>query len=101
MTAPGKLTEPSPKIAELNLRQLTELLIREHGLHEGSFELSVQFDLAVGVFGLGPAGPLPGVMAMLRSIALSRAGTASPLAVDAAVANPATKPIKKRTGRAR
>lgn len=91
-------TEMSPiPIAEFSLVELTEILIREKGIHEGLYNLSIQFQIAVGAVGPSP-DLIPGAMVGVKGIGLSKTEKekANDQTVDAAKVNPAPKKKKKK-----
>jgi hypothetical protein len=73
-----------------NWQELTELLIKHQGIHEGEWMASVEFTLNAGVMGQNPADSRPGMMTLINGIQLVKAlqGTPSHLVVDAAQVNP-------------
>lgn len=80
----------------LNLKSLTEVLIRHFNLHEGVYQLNIGFKIGVGGFAMdgGPdAVPLPGAMVGVEGVSLARIppGVNAPNALDAAKVNPAPK----------
>jgi len=83
---------PSP-IADFSLIEMTEILIKHQGLHEGLYNLSLQFQIAVGAVGPAPELVTPGAMIGVSRIGLSKAvkEKATPQTVDAAKVNPAPK----------
>lgn len=91
---------PNYIVPPISLRELAILLIKEHGIHEGHYELTVEF-----LFSAGPIGPdstalVPGVMIGFSKVGLTRStATNSPSSVDAALVNPAkaAKTQKKRS----
>lgn len=93
--------DTSAEVGFVSLKELAEMLIRRAGLHEGLYELSVRFNLTVGVFNLPPGHAEPGVINTVAAVGLVKSTVASPLAVDAAVANPPPaalpKPRRKAT----
>lgn len=88
-------------VLELNLKELTEVLIRQAGLHEGAYELGFNIKIATGSVGPNDS-ELPGAAIGIGGVFLIRStGKGSKGTVDAAEANP--KPIgtqKPRTRRA-
>lgn len=86
--------EPS---LSLDLKSLTEVLIRHFDIHEGTYQLNLGFRIGVGGFAMdgGPDGhPLPGAMVGVESLSLARIpeGMTAPNALDAALVNPSSKP---------
>lgn len=80
-------------------KALTELLIRNHGLHEGFYELSVTFDITGGVFGFNEKQPQPGVACVFGGVGIARVEAPTERSVDAAIVNPAPVTKAKPTGR--
>lgn len=81
---------------EYTLKALTELMIRDSGIHEGLYDIAVKFQVAVGAIGPSPDSILPGAMIGVDGIGLRRVKQAGPFTTDAAVVNP-KKPARKKT----
>ncbi len=82
-------------IASYELRQITELLVKQNGLHEGVYDLAVEFNIGVGPVTVGSSSAIPGVALGVKRIGLIQTTIQGETTVDAAVVNPATK-TKKR-----
>lgn len=80
------------------LRELAEILIRHQGIHTGNYDMSVNFEIAVGAVGPSPSNVLPGAMVGVSGFGLVPAMVAGPNTVDAAIVNP---PAKKPTAKAK
>lgn len=78
------------------LREITELLIKHHGLTEGIFDLGIEFAFAIGPVRIGPEPQMPGGIFGIKKIGLVTADAGKPTSVDAAAVNP-KKSSKKRT----
>lgn len=78
-----------------SLRELAEILIRHKGVHDGIYEVSVHFQVAVGAVGPSESTVLPGAMIGVSGLGLVPAMAPGPNTVDAAIANPLPK--KKAT----
>jgi hypothetical protein len=81
-----------------SLKEVTESLLKQHGIHEGKWVLAIEFGLNIGMIGLVPTDVKPGVMILANNLQLQRAtepGSPPNLIVDAAVVNPIQKPKKK------
>ena len=76
------------------LREVTELLVKHHGFHEGLYDLALEFQIAVGAVGLDPASIVPGALFGVRRIGIMKAEKAGISTVDAAQVNPSS-PAKK------
>lgn len=81
------------RIADFSLIELTEILVKHHKLHEGLYNLSLEFQLAVGAVGPTPELICPGAMIGVSRIGLSKTEKekANIHTVDAAKINPAPK----------
>jgi hypothetical protein len=77
-------------------KELVTMMIKETGLHEGKWMLSVNFGFAAINAGPGPDQMNPTAMAGIQAIGLQKAADDSPpaLVVDAAEVNP--RPPAKR-----
>jgi len=80
-------------IAEFSLAEMTEILIKNQGLHEGIYNLSIEFQIAIGAVGPSPDKILPGGMLGVSRIGLSKTevGKENIHTVNAAEVNPAPK----------
>ncbi len=93
-------TEKNPTlIADFSLVEMTEILIKKQGLHEGLYNLSVQFQIAVGAVGPSPELICPGAMMGVSRIGLSKTEEEKKNihTVNAAEVNPAPKKGAKKT----
>jgi|APGre2960657468_1045069.scaffolds.fasta_scaffold338413_1 hypothetical protein len=82
---------------DLDLKSLTEVLIRHFDIHEGIYQLNFGFRIGVGGFamdGSPESPPLPGAMVGVEGVNILRIpdGVDLPNAVDAAKVNPVNKP---------
>ncbi len=86
---------PAPLQLNLSLSQLAEVLIKHHSIHEGLYDVSFYFQIAVGA--VGPQGEqvVPGAMIGINGIGLAKTENPGPHTVDAAVCNPVKKSRKK------
>ena len=80
-------------VAEFSLKELAEILVKHKGLHEGRYNLALQF--RVGFGSIGPESPdevYPGAVIVLTRIGLAATpeGKENIHTVDAAEVNPAT-----------
>lgn len=80
----------------LELHDLAALLVKHHDLHEGLYDLSFEFQIAVGAIGPSPELVLPGAMIGIKGIGLTKAEKEGPMTVDAAKVNPVKKPSRKK-----
>ena len=78
------------KVADYSLVELTEILVKHQELHEGLYNLSIEFRIAVGAVGPAPELICPGAMIGVSRIGLSKTEKekANMHTVDAAKVNP-------------
>jgi len=81
-------------LAPLSLKEVGEALVKHLGLHEGLYDMSVEFKLAVGQVGPSADSVLPGAIVGVSRIGLSKTENKGPNTVDASEVNP-VKPAKK------
>lgn len=86
---------PVPVEAPLSMRDLAGVLIRHYGIHEGHFDLLVEFQIGMGAVGPDPTALSPGAMIGVSRIGLMPSKADGPTTVDAAIVNPAKKSRKK------
>ena len=80
---------PGPVESPLSMRDLTILLIKHYGLHEGCYDVLVEFQIGVGAVGPDPASLTPGAMIGVSKVGLMLAKKNGPSSVDAGLVNPA------------
>lgn len=75
---------------DFTLAEIAEILIKQQGIHEGFYNLSIQFQLAFGAVGPSPELTCPGAMIGVGGIGLSKIEKeqANKDTVDAAKINP-------------
>ncbi len=86
------------KIADFSLVETTEILVKHQKLHEGLYNLTLEFQIAVGAVGPTPELLCPGAMLGVSRIGLSetKKEKANHHTVDAAKVNPAPKKRAKK-----
>ena len=80
----------------LPLSGVAEILVKHQGLHEGLYDLSIQFQMAFGGVGPHPDLIFPGAMLGVSGIGLTRIDKISAHTVDASKVNPAKQTRKKK-----
>lgn len=80
-------------IGSHDLREITELLVKHHGIHDGLYDLAIEFQIAVGAVGPDPSSITPGAMIGVRRIGLLQTDKHGPSTVNAAEVNP---PLSKK-----
>lgn len=79
------------KDCSFTIKELIELLIKDQGLHEGYFDISVNYGIMMGGF-LSPNGQTcPSAIVAIEGIGLKQVPELAGAALDAAVVNPAKK----------
>ncbi|MDD2932626.1 MAG: hypothetical protein PHO76_01960 [Methylotenera sp.] len=79
----------------MSLKELAEFLIKQKKIHEGKFDLSIEFQIGVGGVGPTPETVVPGAMIGVSKIGLIYTSQDGPHTVDASVVNP-RKSVAKR-----
>ena len=89
---------PLPTVIDppLSLREMTAVLIKHYGLHEGLCELLVEFQVGMGVVGPTPQTALPGATVGLSKLGLMKVQAAGENTLDAAIVNPLKKTSRKK-----
>lgn len=85
---------PTPIDPPLSMRDLTEVLIKHYGIHEGLHDLMIAYQIGMGGVGPDNASISPGVMIGVSKVGLMLSSNNGPNSVDAAIVNPAKKPRK-------
>ena len=91
-THQSSINDPHPM---LTLRDITEVLIKHYGHHDGKYEVLLSFDIGVGPFiRPGSSGPTPTAFMSIAGLQLSRVADGQEISnpngvVDAAIVNPA------------
>jgi hypothetical protein len=74
---------------------IAALLVKHYELHEGLYDLMVEYVIGMGKVGPDPGAPVPGAMVGMNRLSLTKAKVAGPQTVDAAEINP-KKVVKTR-----
>jgi len=85
----------------LPITEIAVLLIKHYGLHEGLFDVVIEFQIGTGLVGPSSELSVPGAMLGISKIGLSTAQIKGPVTLDAAIVNPAPttkKASKPKTG---
>lgn len=77
-------------IASYDLRQIAELLVKQNGLHDGMYDVAIEFQMAVGPVAIGAPGTsaLPGAIVAVNRIGLVKTDVQGAWTVNAADVNP-------------
>lgn len=99
---PAQVQPPVPVGTPLGIRELTAALVRHYDLHEGLYDLFLEYQFAFGNFGPSPSEVVPSAVVGLSKLSVTRVTQTGPLTVDAAEVNPLVQPAtKKRSAKAR
>lgn len=79
----------------LSIHELVPVLIKHYGIHEGFYDLVVEFQVGMGPVGPDPDALTPGAMIGVSRVGLKRSETPGPTTINAAIVNPAKKSQKK------
>ena len=91
-----KTAQPTaPTNSPLTMRDLATVLVKHYGLHDGVYDLIIEYQIGMGGVGPDPSSPVPGVMIGASKVGLIPSTTKGPTAVDAAIVNPTKKMRKK------
>ncbi len=82
----------------LSLRDLAGVLVKHYEIHEGRYELFIEFQIGTGPIGPDPEHLIPGAMIGLSKVGLRLSLGEGSTMVDAAIINPKipeAKPARK------
>lgn len=82
-------------IEPLGIRELTEVLIKHHGLTSGMYDLALEFQFGAGSFGPSPEKVLPSLFVSISRVGLQRTEKEGIHTVDASKLNPPKGRSKK------
>lgn len=92
---PQSSNPPEGTMTPTSLKELAELLIKHHDLHEGIYEVGFQINIAIGSFALPPNDASPGAMFTVGGVGLSKVAQITPHCADASVVNPRVQKARK------
>ena len=99
---PAAAVPPKELIGQpLTMRELAAALVKHYDIHEGKFDLTIEFQIGVGNVGRDAASRVPGAAIGISKVGLVKAKVDGPTTVDAAVVNPPKLALKARVARAR
>lgn len=82
------IPQPRPYGEPLDTKGLITVLVKHYGVHEGLFDLFLEYQMAFGTFGPSPELQVPGAVVGISKLGLTRVNVMGPLTVDAGVVNP-------------
>lgn len=85
-------------VASHELREITEILVKHHNLHEGLYDLTLEFQISVGAVGPDPSSVVPGAIFGVKGIGITKVEKSGLSTVDAAEVNPSVQ-VKKSTAK--
>ena len=92
---PGTEQEMSHQPLSLDLKDITEILVKHFELHDGKYDISIEFNIGVGAVGPDEQSRLPGAMIAVSRIGVMQANQDGPATVNAAEINPKPAAAKK------
>lgn len=99
MSNTDKKILPSPPVpvdSPLAMRDLAAVLVRHYDIHEGRYDLLLEFHIGMGLVGPDKAALTPGAMIGISKVGLIKSMADGPTTVDASIVNPKKKTrIKK------
>ncbi|WOH80658.1 hypothetical protein RX327_33705 [Bradyrhizobium sp. BEA-2-5] len=83
---------PEPSQFMFTYHELIAAMVKQAGIHEGKWQLIMNFGLGAGNMGPTEAELVPGAMVAVTSIGIQKATDGAPaaLVVDASIVNPAS-----------
>ena len=74
-------------------KELLEMLVKQAGVHEGKWTISINFGFSAGIIGPSPEELSPGAVVAIQQIGIQRASPDAPeaITIDAAAINPPMK----------
>lgn len=101
MSATDKPEQANPRQAPvenpLTMKDLGTMLIKHYDLHEGKFDLWLEFQVGFGNVGPNQESVLPGAALGISRVGLVSSKTEGPFTIDAATVNPARRRRAART----
>lgn len=85
---PQSLPQAPLNVRQIDLRELTEILIKHFDYRDGFYEVGIQFNITVGRVGTDTMPQGPGAVLAIGGIGISRVDSPNPAALDAAEVNP-------------
>lgn len=92
---PDTNQDMSNQALSLDLKDITEILVKHFGLHNGKYDISIEFNIGVGAVGPNEQSRLPGAMIAVSRIGVMQANQDGPATVNAAEINPKPSAAKK------
>lgn len=87
---------PVPVDSPLSMRDLAAVLVKHYDIHDGRYDLLLEFQIGMGLVGPDPTALTPGAMIGISKVGLIKSMADGPTTVDAAIVNPKKKTrIKK------
>lgn len=91
---------PEPNSYEFTYKEVATALVKQAGLHEGLWSVSLKFGIAAGFSGPSQDQAMPTAMVPVVSIGLQRADKDSSVSIDAGQVNPVRQETKALIARA-
>ena len=88
---------PVPVEPPVTMQELTSILVKHYNLHEGCYDLLVEYQIGMGAFGPNPAAITPSAVIGVSKVGLLQSQAPGPTSVDAALVNPRAAPTAKKS----
>ena len=76
----------------LTHKEVVEAFIKLENIHDGIWQLYVEFGIGAGNLSIGPDEVAPAAIVPLKKLGLTKVDKEGPLTVDASLVNPLTTP---------
>ena len=98
--APVVIASPVPVGTPLGIKELTAALVKHYDLHEGLYDLYLEYQFAFGNFGPSASQLVPSAVVGLSKLGVTKVTQTGPLTVDASEVNPVQPALRpKRTSK--
>lgn len=94
--APTVMPSPVPVGNPLGIKELTAALVKHYDLHEGLYDLYLEYQFAFGNFGPSASQVVPSAVVGLSKLGVTKVTQTGPLTVDASEVNPAQPALRPR-----
>lgn len=94
--APAVIASPVPVGTPLGIKELTAALVKHYDLHEGLYDLYLEYQFAFGNFGPSASQVVPSAVVGLSKLGVTKVTKTGPLTVDASEVNPVQPVLRSR-----
>jgi hypothetical protein len=94
--APTIIASPVPVGTPLGIKELTAALVKHYDLHEGLYDLYLEYQFAFGNFGPSATQVVPSAVVGLSKLGVTKVSQTGPLTVDASEVNPVQPVLRQK-----